>query len=99
MDARALEREIDRLYQLPLPGFTEARNGLAKQAGAESGRVRGLVKPPVAAWADIGGPGWLPTEPVTLITAWKPPPSGWVKVSPSAPSKRDRSHPTSAISP
>ena len=51
MDQRALEREIDRLYQLPLDQFTGERNALAKRAGAGAARVRGLAKPPVAAWA------------------------------------------------
>ena len=51
MDQRALEREIDRLYQLPPGEFTAARNALAKQAGAGAERVRGLAKPPLAAWA------------------------------------------------
>jgi len=51
MAPRALESEIDRLYQLPLDEFTSARNELAKTAGAEAARVRALVKPPVAAWA------------------------------------------------
>jgi hypothetical protein len=51
MAARALETEIDRLYQLPLGEFTPARNALAKGAGAESARIRALAKPPIAAWA------------------------------------------------
>ena len=51
MAARALEGEIDRLYQLPLEEFTAARNALAKGAGADAARIRGLVKPPIAAWA------------------------------------------------
>ena len=51
MDHRALEREIDRLYQLPPGEFTAARNALAKQAGPDAARVRALDKPPVAAWA------------------------------------------------
>ena len=51
MAARALETEIDRLYQLPLSEFTPARNVLAKRAGAESARIRALSKPPSAAWA------------------------------------------------
>jgi hypothetical protein len=48
---RALETEIDRLYQLPLEEFTPARNALAKSAGADAARIRGLQKPPIAAWA------------------------------------------------
>src|SRR5947208_1772554 len=51
MASRALDAEIDRLYQLPLDEFTPARNALAKGAGAESPRIKALAKPPVAAWA------------------------------------------------
>jgi hypothetical protein len=51
MAPRALESEIDRLYQLPLDEFTSARNALAKTAGGDAARVRALVKPPVSAWA------------------------------------------------
>ena len=51
MPARTLEADIDRLYQLPLDEFTAARNALAKQAGGESARIRGLEKPSVPAWA------------------------------------------------
>ena len=51
MASRALDNEIDRLYQLPLEEFTPARNALAKTAGAEAGRIRALTKPPIAAWA------------------------------------------------
>jgi hypothetical protein len=51
MASRALEAEIDRLYQLPLDEFTPARNALAKGAGAEAARIRALAKPPIAAWA------------------------------------------------
>lgn len=51
MPSRALETEIDRLYQLPLDQFTSARNALAKTAGADAAPVRALGKPPVAAWA------------------------------------------------
>jgi hypothetical protein len=43
--------DLDRLYQLPLDEFTAARNALAKNAGANAGAIRGLTKPPVAAWA------------------------------------------------
>jgi hypothetical protein len=46
-----LEPEIDRLYQLPLDEFTGARNALAKSAGKHGAQIRGLRKPPVAAWA------------------------------------------------
>jgi hypothetical protein len=51
MASRALDQEIDRLYQLPLDEFTPARNALAKGAGAEASRIKALAKPPVAAWA------------------------------------------------
>ena len=51
MAARAPDEEIDRLYQLPLDEFTPARNALAKTAGTDGARVRGLAKPPIAAWA------------------------------------------------
>jgi hypothetical protein len=48
--------EADRLYDLPLESFTEARNALAaelKQAGrdADADEVRALRKPSAAAWA------------------------------------------------
>lgn len=51
MGSRGIEAEIDRLYQLPLDAFTPARNTLAKTAGSDAARVRGLSKPPIAAWA------------------------------------------------
>lgn len=51
MAARALDAEIDHLYQLPPDEFTAARNALARTAGADAARVRALVKPPIAAWA------------------------------------------------
>ncbi len=51
MASRALEHDIDRLYQLPLDEFTAARNALAKEAGAEGSRIKTLAKPPVPAWA------------------------------------------------
>lgn len=52
----ALDHDIDRLYQLPLEQFTDARNTLAarvKAAGdlAGASRVRALDKPGVPAWA------------------------------------------------
>lgn len=46
-----LARELDHLYQLPLAEFTEARNELARTAGADAAEVRALPKPSVAAWA------------------------------------------------
>jgi hypothetical protein len=51
MPERTLDAEIDRLYQLPLDEFTAARNALAKKAGPDGAEIRGLTKPPVAAWA------------------------------------------------
>jgi hypothetical protein len=49
---RTLDGQIDRLYQLPLDEFTDARNALAKDLGKDGGSdVRKLPKPPVAAWA------------------------------------------------
>ena len=51
MPGSDIDREIDRLYQLPLDEFTAARNGLAKTAGPAGGQIKGLQKPPVAAWA------------------------------------------------
>jgi hypothetical protein len=51
MASRALDAEIDRLYQLPLEEFTAARNAVAKGAGPEAARIRALGKPPIAAWA------------------------------------------------
>lgn len=51
MPERTLDAEIDRLYQLPLDEFTAARNALAKNAGPDGAEIRGLTKPPVAAWA------------------------------------------------
>lgn len=51
MASRSLETEIDRLYQLPLPEFTAARNNLARTAGDDAGEIRKLVKPSIAAWA------------------------------------------------
>ena len=47
----SLDAEIDRLYQLPLDEFTGARNALAKTAGKRGAEIRGLRKPPAAAWA------------------------------------------------
>jgi hypothetical protein len=51
MASRTLDREIDRLYQLPLEEFTPARNALAKGAGSEASRIKALTKPPIGAWA------------------------------------------------
>jgi hypothetical protein len=49
--AKALDAEIDRLFQLPLGEFTAARNATAKAAGKEGAAIKQLAKPPVAAWA------------------------------------------------
>ncbi len=46
-----MDREIDRLYQLPLTDFTAARNDLAKSAGKDAGAVKALEKPSAPAWA------------------------------------------------
>lgn len=43
--------DIDRLYQLPLGEFTDARNALAKAAGAKGAAIKSLEKPSAAAWA------------------------------------------------
>jgi len=46
-----IDREIDRLYQLPLSEFTPARNALAKSDAAHRSVISRLQKPNVAAWA------------------------------------------------
>jgi hypothetical protein len=51
----SVEREIDRLFQLPLADFTRARNALAaelKKEGAseKAEQVKGLTKPSISAW-------------------------------------------------
>jgi hypothetical protein len=51
-----LERELDRLYGLPLDDFTAARDELAKRAREEgeralAARIKELRKPTVSAWA------------------------------------------------
>lgn len=51
MAARSHDRDIDRLFQLPLDEFTAARNTLAKEAGAGGAAIRQLTRPPLAAWA------------------------------------------------
>jgi hypothetical protein len=51
MAARRIDAEIDRLYQLAPDEFTPARNALAKSAGADAPAIKGLTKPPLAAWA------------------------------------------------
>ena len=49
--AKALEGEIDKLFQLPPGEFTAARNALAKGAGPQGASIKALTKPPIAAWA------------------------------------------------
>ncbi|MBI3932459.1 MAG: hypothetical protein HY317_03530 [Acidobacteria bacterium] len=54
--AMDVEAEIDRLYRIPLAGFTAARNALAArlQKGGladAAARVRALAKPSATAWA------------------------------------------------
>jgi hypothetical protein len=49
--AKALDAEIDELFQLPLEAFTAARNALAKGAGGQAAAIKALGKPPIAAWA------------------------------------------------
>jgi len=51
MASRATDTGLDRLYQLPLGGFTEARNLLAKAAGPGGSAIKALEKPSVPAWA------------------------------------------------
>jgi hypothetical protein len=51
-----LERELDRLFGLPLDEFTAARNDLARRLKQEkeddaAARVRGLAKPTLPVWA------------------------------------------------
>jgi hypothetical protein len=44
--------EVDRLYQLPLDQFVEARNALSRRVGrGEAPAIRALPKPSVLAWA------------------------------------------------
>jgi hypothetical protein len=47
----SVDREIDRLYQLPLSEFTKARDELAKRATSDRAAIRRLQKPSVPAWA------------------------------------------------
>jgi hypothetical protein len=53
---QGLERELDRLFGLPLEEFTSARNELARRLKAANGadaaaQFRALAKPSVPAWA------------------------------------------------
>jgi hypothetical protein len=43
--------DVDRLYQVPLAGFTAARNELAKKSGPDAAAIKALEKPNIAAWA------------------------------------------------
>ena len=47
----ATNRDIEKLYQLPLGEFTVARNELAKAAGKAGAEIKALEKPTAAAWA------------------------------------------------
>lgn len=47
----SLDRDLDKLYQLPLGEFTAARNALSKSLGAKGDAVKSLEKPSVSAWA------------------------------------------------
>jgi hypothetical protein len=49
--AKDFEAQVDNLYQLPVDEFTAARNALAKEAGRDGAAIKGLAKPPLAAWA------------------------------------------------
>lgn len=49
--AKALEAEIDKLFQLPSADFTAARNALVKAAGPQAAAIKALTKAPIAAWA------------------------------------------------
>lgn len=49
--AKALEAEIDKLFQLPPADFTAARNALARAAGPQAAAIKALTKAPIAAWA------------------------------------------------
>ena len=43
--------DIDTLYRLSLAEFTDARNAMAKAAGAKGAAIKALEKPSAAAWA------------------------------------------------
>jgi enamine deaminase RidA (YjgF/YER057c/UK114 family) len=49
--ARDDEAAIDRLYQIPLAGFTAARNELANARGKDGAAIKRLQKPSPPAWA------------------------------------------------
>ena len=46
-----LDRDANRLYQLPLGAFTDARNAMAKAAGKSGAAIKALEKPSTPAWA------------------------------------------------
>lgn len=47
----SVEAEVDRLFQVPLGEFTDARNALAKRLGKDGATIKSLQKPSVPAWA------------------------------------------------
>ena len=49
--AQKSESPVDRLYQLPLSEFVNARNALAKESGPDGAAIRSLQKPNLPAWA------------------------------------------------
>ena len=44
------ERDIDRLYQVPLADFVKTRAAIAREAGPRAAGIKSLQKPHVAAW-------------------------------------------------
>ena len=50
-DPKALETDLNRLYQLPPEQFVAERNSLAKRAGADGADIRALPKPTAPVWA------------------------------------------------
>jgi hypothetical protein len=68
-----IEAETDRLYQLPLDAFVEARNALAsrlKAAGDKDGaaRVKALARPSVPAWA-VNQLHWTARDALDVLLA------------------------------
>src|SRR5262245_28757408 len=45
-----IDRDIDRLYQLPLSEFTAARDEMAKRPDVDRAVIKRLQKPNIAAW-------------------------------------------------
>lgn len=69
----SMEKDIDALFQLPLAGFTQARNALAsrlKKDGHldEAEKVRALAKPPISAWV-VNQLYWRHREAFTNLMA------------------------------